>query len=84
MYNINLCIIYTVDSVSIPFPNVRLLQRHQGFRDGTAATCHAEANTFLAQRWSRWWLSMPWENQGKSKTGWWLGHPSEKYERQLG
>ena len=20
----------------------------------------------------------------KTKTGWWLGHPSEKYERQLG
>ena len=22
--------------------------------------------------------------QGKSMTGWWLGHPSEKYERQFG
>ena len=30
-------------------------------------------------------VGIPWTGETSSiQSGWWLGHPSEKYERQLG
>ena len=67
------CYLHCVQSVPIP-------QWQLGDRGlGPQSEGIPESRNATQRPWNRWY-----KMKKPSKTGWWLGHPSEKYERQLG